>query len=288
MERDPYGCQGFFLTISSVIGFIVDTVALAALLANTHLPGLSTIELPLLPKLNLGVIRLDWRDVTLVVLVYVAIAFALLSFQRWTSRRVGDPFDSLGSFLSAFLAHSFLVHLFVALSALWLVVFAPFGDTQLYLHLGEAWLVAFIGLVAASRRHSSLVHARTHEGKTQLNWNSLSPTKGNAWKVLLAYMSPLIAVLPAWALLEKGLSQSTWDLAITSVLKWGMLGTIASPVVWALPLVVVAVIGLPLVILQTLLTARRAATGVQYESPGDSAGSADGPSTAEDKPSRGR
>jgi hypothetical protein len=83
METKPNSqAQNAFLWLATVIGFIVDTVALIGIystfrLGDTSITGAPTVEIP---KINIANIALKWRDVSFVILVYLF--FGLIAYLR--------------------------------------------------------------------------------------------------------------------------------------------------------------------------------------------------------------
>lgn len=75
--------QNTFLWLATIIGFVVDTVALIGIfstfgLGNSIITGTPTVEIP---KINLAFMTLEWKDVSLVVILYLF--FTLIAFSRF-------------------------------------------------------------------------------------------------------------------------------------------------------------------------------------------------------------
>jgi hypothetical protein len=228
MKSGSLSCYNVFIWISSIVGFIVDTVALVALISEARVADVSVPQLPRIPKLELGILALKWEDITLMLLIYVGLAFAAISVSRWLSAT---------DFGTAFIPHSLLVHLFAALLILWLIVFVPFGDPALCFHIAEAWLLGFISLLLISRYRKD-------------------PLDNEWWKTIALHLSSLLIVLPGWALLEKALYGLPWGMAFSSAIAWGLVGVVGSPVLWISPLAV-PLFGFVIVFIIRLLIERR-------------------------------
>lgn len=203
MKANSIGCQDIFLWISSIVGFIVDLTALIALISQLSVTNFPVLGPPAIPKLAFGALTVGWREFTLVLLVYVGIAFAAISIRTCTSEFTSE--------VEVLILTAFLSHFFAALVLLWLILFIPFGNFPLYLNIAEAWLTGFLILL--------FLRARQFDGE-------------DLWQLPIACVSSLVLVLPAWVLLEMGLNHSSWGTAIAWGIVWGLLGILASFLMW--------------------------------------------------------
>lgn len=217
---------------STVIGFIVDAVALVALIREVNTPPLAILTIP---NLGLGTFTIEWRDVTLVLLIYVGIGFTVISARMSKDKYLVFANPPL-----------LLFHLFASLVLLWLIVFIiPFRDFQFYFHLAGAWLVGFIFLLVVyiTRRHTTVDQ-------------SVDPITGRAIWIYrpvglpMCIVFTLLIALPGCALLERVTYASSWWEAISSTLKWGLAGITGSCAFW----MIAAIVFVPIHILISIVS----------------------------------
>ena len=60
--------------IATVVGFVVDTVALVGLVSNLRNLSAGTPINIEIPKINFGGAKFEWKDITLVIIIYLVIA----------------------------------------------------------------------------------------------------------------------------------------------------------------------------------------------------------------------
>lgn len=225
MNSDSPGCRDTFFSITGVIGFIVDTITLISIIGVVNISSAQPSVPFVIPELALGSITFEWVDVTLVILIYVGIAFTISSIRHVPT--FGKP-----NLLNPLIRY----HLLAGLVLLWLMLFVPFGDIQLYSRVCIAWLLGFVilmvlrkGTVPKRLRSYGYSNEDFPEGDIQkfLINRVISITKFFAGCIVV-----LVIILPAWTLLEKGINHISWGGAFTVALGWGLMGLAGSFVLW--------------------------------------------------------
>ena len=217
-EKEHQGCLNLFLLVTAILGFIVDSIALIALLFSANIDAISMPQFLAPPTVNLELVTFEWADLTLVLLIYVGFSFALIAIRARTSITSQIPFDlsSHGIKKAREIHHHadqvyknwivLLSHMFGALLLLWLMIFIPFGSGRLYLHIAEAWL---FGLIIA-------LILRTKNFEISLH------------RFVIVPLIVLLIVSPGWFVLEVIMYDFPWWTAIVMVLTWGLTGVLVS------------------------------------------------------------
>ncbi len=143
MENKPIKFQEIILWIATTIGFIVDTVALIGLFSALRLGNLTTDQTSIeFLKINIGNISLNWKDITLVIIIYLA--FAVLAFIKKTVTDGGDKLIRIKPHL--LLLSLFAIDFLLLIVVLWVLIFV-FTNTASWLYpyqILAGWLIGTV------------------------------------------------------------------------------------------------------------------------------------------------
>lgn len=189
-----------FLWATSILSFAADSITLVTFISQGNFGAMSAPPSPTIPRIEFDTFAVEWRDITLVLLVYVGMAFGIILLHEY----------HWGGFLGMPTVYTvFLSQLFVGLAILWLMLFSPIGDRQLFVHVAGAWLLGLLLPVAMLTFRSS--------------------DDGSSFRIPLIL---LVVTSPLWALVEIGINRLSWEMAIGTVLIWGLAGIIGSIAIW--------------------------------------------------------
>ncbi len=207
-------CRDTFFAITGVMGFIADAITLSAFISQVRITD-TGISLPsIVTKLEFGSFHADATDLTLVLLIYVGIAFLFTSFGQIRKNEVS-------SVLIRF-------HLFIALVLTWSIVFAPLGNWNVYVHIAFAWLIGFVILLISRSAFA--------------DWESI--LFSSPWQIVQRFVvvcsGAFLLVVPAWTFFGKDLHKTTWDFAFFVAMGGAMAGIIVSIAYWTLVIILVS------------------------------------------------
>ena len=157
------------------------------------------------PNIEIGSIYIDFSDLTLVLLIYVGIAFAFSSLQDLKHSK------SLSPILIRF-------HLLVLPSLLWSILFSPLTNYQIYLNAMSIWLTGIISLLILRTRVSAL--------------DILKDSNFTLLRLFIAWIISGLFVMPLWVLLERSIFHNTWASSIGGVMIWGFSGFAVTLLYW--------------------------------------------------------
>lgn len=215
------GCWTIFLGTSAIIGFIVDTIAIISLIGTFKIIGANLPQPQPIPKLNLGGFTLEWRDLTLIILIYVGIALnaMLINVSYW-----GTPENRWRLF-----GIVIVPHLFVGLVLFWLLVFTRLFSFSLFLKIAEAWVLMLVSILSCCLFWHDL-------GGYNFRWfikrftpfTEAGDTKDLMFNVILTF----VIVVPILALFDIGLYHSTLLNAFMSASLFNVPGFVIFYLIW--------------------------------------------------------
>lgn len=99
------------------MGFVVDFIALSGIYGQANF-NFSALQIFAGSTVHIGNMIIEWKDLTLIILVYVFIIFGLID--------LADMFQNDGT--GEFWVKGAMLTVPITLTAFWLLVFAPFGS----------------------------------------------------------------------------------------------------------------------------------------------------------------
>ena len=189
----------YFSWIATIIGFIVDTIALLGLFSAFRLEGIVADQVNFeFPKIHLGYISIKWKDATFVIFIYLTIAIVFFVREKLIKNDVIDTEEHELNILISFFAFNFLLFTLF----LWLAVFILYNLIYPYFYsILLFWAISLLFSVNFIRAY----------------WVKRSTT-------IFKYMARLglayIAILPILTLLVEFLTSPSFFTALELVLRW--------------------------------------------------------------------
>ena len=212
-------CSSIFLWISSIVGFVVDSIALIALISQANLTRVATPEHAQILEFQISDFVLKWNHFTLVLTIYISIAFFIIGIRHMSRRDI---------FTIPFIVPTILFHFDIGLMGLWVILFASLGSIELLIRLIGIWSIGLLLVVWSSTEWRKDEDRRMAElRRIEPNkMRNLPGKKDQIIKHLLIVTLSFVIIFPAWIFLEIDINHLELGQAILAVLGWGTIGII--------------------------------------------------------------